>query len=90
MASVRRLKKDVNQLAYELLTEAFTYKRFHKDLDESKFDEIIRNVVKSRNDILARINNPEINGRSASGFYSEVKEDMFEMTKLLSGLRAES
>jgi len=46
MASIRKLKKEVNYLAYELLTEVFAYKHFHPDLEEKKFDSIIKDIVK--------------------------------------------
>jgi hypothetical protein len=58
MASIRTLKKDLNYLSYELLTEAFAYKHFHSELEEKKFDEAIRNLVTMRNQILRQINHP--------------------------------
>ncbi len=88
MASIRKLKKEVNQLAYELLTEAFAYKHFHPELEEKKFDEVIKKIVKGRNDIIGRINNPENHNdtESLNQYYSKVKEDMMSLGKALENL----
>lgn len=58
MASIRNLKKDLNYLSYELLTETFAYKHFHSDMEEAKFDGAIKDIVKLRNELLAQINHP--------------------------------
>ena len=88
MASIRKLKKEVNHMAYELLTEAFAYKHFHPEMEEKKFDEVIKKIVKGRNDIIGRINNPENQNDSESlnQYYSRVKEDMISMGKVLENL----
>lgn len=58
MASIRNLKKDLNYLSYELLTEVFAYKHFHTEMEEVKFDDAIRDIVKLRNELLGQINHP--------------------------------
>jgi len=88
MASIRKLKKDVNSLAYEILTEAFAYKHFHPELEEKKFDEVIKKIVRHRNDLISRINNPDEsdNSERLSSHYNDVKRDMESMIKLLDNL----
>lgn len=56
MASIRNLKKDLNYIAFELLTEAFAYKHFHNEMKEEKFDTVIANIIKLRNEAIAAIN----------------------------------
>jgi len=88
MASIRKLKKEVNYLAYEVLTEAFAFKHFHPELDENKFDDVIRNIVKSRNDIISRINNPgdAENPENLNQHFNKVREDLSAMVKELENL----
>ncbi|MFZ5941913.1 MAG: hypothetical protein ACOYXB_15200 [Bacteroidota bacterium] len=66
MNSIRKLKKDINVLTYELLSECFVYKRFHPDLSEDRFDEVIRKIVLLRNDLISRVNHPETDADSVS------------------------
>jgi methionyl-tRNA synthetase len=88
MASIRTLKKDINYLAYELLTEAFAYKHFHPELDENKLDEAIRNMVKLRNEILQRINHPEPFESPAEQkqHYRKIHEDMVRLVEVIDDL----
>ncbi len=89
MASIRKLKKDVNYLSHELLTEVFAYKHFHPDMDEKKFDEIIKNLVQKRNEIISRINHPEKSKETQdlNNYFSKVKEEMELMIKELDKLK---
>lgn len=88
MASIRKLKKEVNYLAYELLTEVFAYKHFHPDMEEKKFDTIIKDIVKSRNDIITRINHPgeAKDPENLTSHFQQVKDDMLSMVKVLDEL----
>lgn len=88
MASIRKLKKEVNYLAYELLTEVFAYKHFHPEMKEKEFDKIIKEIVKSRNDIITRINHPEEakNPENLNIHFQKVKDDMLSMVKVLDEL----
>ena len=85
MSSIRDLKKDVNYLAYDLLTEVFAYKHFHPELDEKKFDEVIMELVKHRNELIARINHPEDPAKIKAHFNS-VKTEMINLVKIVNGL----
>ncbi|MFW5820285.1 MAG: hypothetical protein ACOCWA_03285 [Bacteroidota bacterium] len=89
MASIRKLKKDVNYLSHELMTEVFAYKHFHPDMAEDKFDEIIKNLVKKRNEIISRINHPEESKdlENLNHHYSRIKEEMEAMIKELDKLK---
>lgn len=88
MASIRKLKKDINYLAYELLTEAFTYKHFHTDLKEKKFDEVIKKIILQRSELIIRVNQAnELNGSSKkTEHFRKIKEDMVKMVELMHSL----
>ena len=85
MSSIRKLKKDLNYLAYELLTEIFTYRHFHPEMKEKKFDELIMEVIRLRNDLIARINNPE-NQDEMKAHYKKIRAEMLNLVKVVDGL----
>ena len=84
MASIRKLKKDLNYLAFELLTEVFTYRHFHPEMKEKKFDEVILEVVKLRNELIARINNIE-NPDEVKAHFKKIRTDLVELVKVVDG-----
>ncbi len=88
MASIRNLKKDLNYLSYELLTETFAYKHFHSEMEESKLDEAIRNIVTLRNEILGQINHREAFESPAAQkqHFRSIHENMVKMVDLVNEL----
>ena len=88
MASIRTLKKDLNYLSYELLTEVFAYKHFHPDMEEAKFDEVIANLIKLRNEILGKINSaPAFESPSEQKLhYSSIHEGMVKLVEIVEAL----
>jgi len=85
MASIKELKKDINYLAYDRLTETFAYKHFHPDMDEKKFDEIILNLVRLRNELVSRVNNPD-SGADMKTHFRKIRSEMVDMVKLVTEL----
>ena len=55
MASKRLLKKSINNLTYDLVSECFTYRHFHPE-QNSGINDIIADVVKTRNELISRVN----------------------------------
>ena len=89
MASIRILKKDINILTFDLLTECYTYKYYEIGLEENKFDEVIKKIVYLRNDLILRTNHPESDAESASlkAHYRKIREDLFELTRVIEELK---
>lgn len=88
MASIRKLKKDINYLSYELLTEAFTFRHFHTELKEEKFDDVIKKIVALRNDMIGRINHSDEQSKSQSNkqYFKKIREEMFTMLEVMEDL----
>ncbi len=88
MASIRKLKKDINYLSYELLTEAFTFRHFHAELKEEKFDDVIKKIIALRNDMISRINNTEegLKSHSNKQYFSKIRDEMFTMLEVIEDL----
>lgn len=57
MASRRALKKSINNLTFELVSECYTFKLFHPEKKHDKTDETMQNLVQMRNVLINKINN---------------------------------
>ncbi|MEX0988253.1 MAG: hypothetical protein WD052_12325 [Bacteroidales bacterium] len=88
MASIRKLKKDINTLTYDMLSRCYILKSYDPEMNEDKFDEVIRKIVYLRNDLILRINHPETDAESKNLkiHYRKVKEDMYELLGVIEEL----
>jgi hypothetical protein len=59
MASVRQLKKDIDNQLFEIISDCFLYVGLHPDNKSAEISEIIEDAVSLRNDLIARTNNPD-------------------------------
>lgn len=89
MASIRKLKKDINVLTYDLLSKCYSLKSYEPDIRDDKFDEVIRKIVYLRNDLILRTNHPETDAESEnlSEHYRKVKEDLYQLLEVIEELK---
>jgi hypothetical protein len=59
MASVRQLKKDIDNQLFEVISDCFLHLGLHPDNKSGEITEIIEDAVALRNDLVARTNNPD-------------------------------
>jgi hypothetical protein len=59
MASVRQLKKDIDNQVFELISDCLLFLGLHPDKKSDEISGIIEDAVSLRNDLIARVNNPE-------------------------------
>ncbi len=59
MASVRDIKKDIDYLVGEVVSDCYTYLYLNGDKNRDEVVGIIEEVVGKRNDFIHRVNNPE-------------------------------
>ncbi len=59
MPSVRRLKKDIDYLIFEVISDCFTFGSLHPDDSPEEVTSILSDAVNLRNDLIKRVNNPE-------------------------------
>jgi len=92
MASIRQLKKDINKLAFDLLSECFAIKHYNDGLAEDEFDAVIKKIVYLRNDLIVRANHPELNAGTDSikAHYQAVQEDLIGLIDVVEGLKSEA
>jgi hypothetical protein len=78
MASVRELKKDIDYLVYELISDCFVFSGLHPDVKSEELSAIISDAVDFRNDLIARVNNPDgkDNPKIVKAYYKSVEKDL--------------
>lgn len=79
MASVKSLKKDIEYLIEEVLTDCYLSIYFHEDKKEDIL-KVMNKAVDLRNDLFVRVNNPiePKNQSLVRKHYAQVRKDMFE------------
>ena len=55
MASIKNLKKDINCLTEELITECFVFQHFHPEVNDEKLFTLLEKLTSSRNDMFEQI-----------------------------------
>jgi hypothetical protein len=78
MASIRELKKDIDYLTFEVISDCFTYSGVHPDNQSDELSAIISDAVNFRNDLIARVNNPDgkDNPKIVKAYYKTVEKDL--------------
>jgi hypothetical protein len=78
MASVRELKKDIDFLIYEVISDCFVFSGLHPDSKADEVSAIISDAIDFRNDLIARVNNPDgkDNPKIIKAYYKLLEKDL--------------
>lgn len=78
MASVRQLKKEIDNQLFEVISDCFIYAGVHPDSSQDELSDIINDAVSLRNDLIARVNNPDgkDNPKLVRSHYRLVEDDL--------------
>lgn len=79
MASRKRLKKDIDYLSFEVISDCYNYNYLHsKNKDEVM--EIVKDTIVSRNNLIARVNHPDgkDNAKIVKAYYKAIYTDLFK------------
>jgi hypothetical protein len=78
MASIRELKKDIDYLVFEVISDCFVYSNVHPDNKTDELTTLISDAVEFRNDLIARVNNPDgkDNPKIVKAYYKAVQKDL--------------
>jgi hypothetical protein len=78
MASIRELKKDIDYLIFEVISDCFVYSNLHSDNKTDELTGLISDAVEFRNDLIARVNNPDgkDNPKIVKAYYKSVEKDL--------------
>lgn len=79
MANIKNLKKDVDAVIFELVSDCYTYKYLFPEKDSDKIEGLINKSLDLRNNLFRKINNPEgADGKAIKKFYKSVYEELFK------------
>ncbi|MCB2195210.1 MAG: hypothetical protein KQH79_05085 [Bacteroidetes bacterium] len=88
MASCRDIKKDINFLANQMLTECFSFMEYSPVNNQENVLDILHDVEQLRRNLLYKVNNPPENG-SLKEYYRIIIEEMYDTNmKLLEELNS--
>jgi hypothetical protein len=95
MASIRWLKKEINRLTFEVVSDCFTYLELHPEENHKAIQKIISDTIVMRNEMISRINqsgsknNPRFSKNMARGiiteFYKGMDNSLENLSKLSKG-----
>ena len=87
MAKLRNLKKDINYLSYDIISECFTYNYFFPEKNDDKIKGIINETVKMRNEFISRVNHVDgkDNKKLTKQYFKKLHGDLFNKAENLVG-----
>ena len=86
MASKRDLKKDIEFLASDLLTNTYFKQTLFDNVDQQKLAQLVVKSFEFQNQFMARVNHPDgkDNPKLVRSYYKKLRKDMFEQYASLS------
>ena len=78
MASIRELKKDIDYLVFEVISDCFVFSNVHPENKSDELSALISDAVEFRNDLIARVNNPDgkDNPKILKAYYKTLEKDL--------------
>ncbi|MGB9746264.1 MAG: hypothetical protein ACPLXM_04990 [Bacteroidales bacterium] len=88
MASRRDLKKDLNYITWELISECLVYQILHPEVSDEKIMQTIEEIAAKHNELLALVNAPENrhNHELAKKNYLAVRKGFVDMVQIINTL----
>ncbi len=82
MASRKNLKKDIRYIINELITEVYVYQKLNPQVNETKLNNTLKELLSHYNNYIARINKPEgkNNRKLMKIHYNKIIEDLQSKT----------
>jgi len=79
MASRKRLKKDIDYLSFEVISDCYNYNYLHPGKD-AEVMEIVKDTIVFRNQLIARVNHPDgkNNPKLVKTYYKAVYNDLIK------------
>jgi hypothetical protein len=78
MASIRELKKDIDYLVFEVVSDCLVFSNLRPENESDELSALISDAVEFRNDLIARVNNPDgkDNPKIVKSYYKAVEKDL--------------
>ena len=80
MASIKELKKDIDFLTFEVISDCFTAMSVKSIEKSEELSVIVSEAVQLRNDLIARANNPDgkENPAMVKAYYKKLRVDLMD------------
>ena len=78
MASLREIKKDINYLVYEVVSDCYTFIYLNPGKKEDKALEIIHSITEFRNVIINKVNHPPKEKSEIKKYYQSLYNELLE------------
>lgn len=80
MANKRDIKKNIDYLISEVVSDCYTFKYLFPDKNQKEVDKIIKDTVDFRNELIKRVNHPDgkDNKKLIKNHYKKVNQDLFD------------
>lgn len=80
MASLKNLKKDIDYLFFELISDCFLFTSIHSGEKRNQVQDLIEEAVTMRNEFIDRANHPDGKDNPAlvKAYYTALRKDLFE------------
>lgn len=82
MANIKYLKKDINFLMEEVIETCFLHYHLNGETPEKReeIDQIIDDIIVTRNNLIHKINNPEVDAGKGPNkkFYNDILNEMMQ------------
>ncbi|NOU18619.1 MAG: hypothetical protein HOO91_13770 [Bacteroidales bacterium] len=78
MANKREIKKDVDYLVGEVISDCYTYLLIHGEKNRDNVIGIIGSIVEKRNNFISRVNNPDksFDSKQIKSHYKAINVDL--------------
>jgi len=63
MANLRDIKKEINGLTHEVISDCFLYLYMNKDKNKKEVTGIMKDTIKTRNNLIYKVNHPDSRDR---------------------------
>jgi hypothetical protein len=80
MASIKSLKKDIDYLFFELISDCFMFTSLHDGPEKAEVQNLIEEAVGMRNEFIDRVNHPDGKDNPAlvKTYYAKLRKELFE------------
>jgi len=80
MASIKSLKKDIDFLFFEVISDCFMFTSLHDGPKRAEVQDLIEEAVSARNEFIDRANHPDgkDNPVIVRTYYASLRKELFE------------
>lgn len=77
MANLKDLKREINDITNEVISDCFLYLYTNKDKNKKEVTGIMKDTIKTRNDLIYRVNHPVLGDRKKTKeHFSKIKSEL--------------